>query len=105
MAWDDRYRQLEVGEIIREGDEVEACRDGWRDQPKWEPVKHRVGQPAPDPACPSHSRFRRRIAAAEKEHVVDGTECWCRPYRDPEEPSVIVHNSVDRREDYERSRH
>lgn len=26
-------------------------------------------------------------------------QCWCRPYRDD---TVIVHNSLDRREEYER---
>lgn len=27
--------------------------------------------------------------------------CWCDPRRDREEPSVVVHNSMDRREAYE----
>ena len=33
-----------------------------------------------------------------KEHDVDGA-CWCHPYEDE---GVIVHNSMDRREHYER---
>lgn len=30
--------------------------------------------------------------------------CWCRPTRDEDEPRVIIHNSMDRREEYERGR-
>lgn len=30
--------------------------------------------------------------------------CWCRPVRDEDEPRVIVHNSMDQRETYERGR-
>jgi hypothetical protein len=33
-------------------------------------------------------------------HDVDG-ECWCRPWMDDH---VVVHNSMDRREEYERGR-
>ena len=32
-----------------------------------------------------------------REHV-DLPNCWCRPKRDEEEPNLIVHNSMDRRE-------
>lgn len=32
-----------------------------------------------------------------REHV-DLPNCWCRPVRDEEEPSVVIHNSMDRRE-------
>jgi hypothetical protein len=35
-----------------------------------------------------------------KPHVVNG-ECWCRPFEDD---GVIVHNAMDRREEYERGR-
>ena len=58
-SWDQRYRMLEKGEIIQEGDEVDACRDGWRDEPEWEPALHCIGQEAPDPRFPSHRRYRR----------------------------------------------
>lgn len=27
--------------------------------------------------------------------------CWCRPERDSEEPSVVMHNALDQRERYE----
>lgn len=26
------------------------------------------------------------------------TDCWCNPRRDTDEPSVVIHNSMDRRE-------
>ncbi len=61
MTWDKRYRMLQKGEIIREGDEADLCNDGWRDWPKWEPAKHRIGKPAPDPKYPAHTRFRRLV--------------------------------------------
>ena len=58
MAWDERYRRLNKGEIIQAGDEVDACNDGWRDEPDWQPAKC-IGQPAPDPQYPSHRVYRR----------------------------------------------
>ena len=39
-----------------------------------------------------------------REHRVEES-CWCRPQRDPEDPEVLVHNSLDRREMYESSLH
>lgn len=30
--------------------------------------------------------------------------CWCKPTPDAEEPSVLVHHSMDRREEYEQGR-
>lgn len=65
IDWDPRYRMLEDGEIVQAGDEVDACRDGWRDEPKWEPAINSVGHPAPNPAYPSHRRFRRLIDGAK----------------------------------------
>jgi hypothetical protein len=53
------YRYLTRGEIIQEGDEVDACRDGWRDDPVWVPAVNCVGEPAPDPSYPSHRIYRR----------------------------------------------
>ena len=32
-----------------------------------------------------------------KEHVTDGSECWCRPVID-DLAEVVLHNSLDRRE-------
>ncbi len=61
MAWDDQYRMLAAGEIIMEGDEVDACRDGWRDEPRWQPARECIGQPAPDPVYPSHRVYRRKV--------------------------------------------
>lgn len=61
------YYYLEKGDIIKEGDEVDACRDGWRDDPIWEKVKHRIGCPAPDPQYPAHSVFRRKLESTDNE--------------------------------------
>lgn len=53
MAWDQRYRRLNKGEIIRSGDEVEV------DHPYgWKPAEA-LFQPAPDPAYTSHRIYRR----------------------------------------------
>lgn len=59
MTWDTRYRMLRAGEIIQAGDEVDAASDGWRDAPVWEPA-NAIGENAPDPAYPSHRRYRRK---------------------------------------------
>lgn len=61
--WDmAKYRQLEEGEIIQPGDQVDASNDGWRDEPRWEPTTC-IGQPAPNPLYPSHRRYRRPTPA------------------------------------------
>lgn len=36
-----------------------------------------------------------------KEHDADSETCWCRPFWDGE---VLVHNAMDRREEYEQGR-
>jgi hypothetical protein len=54
------YRRLEKDEIIQHGDQVDRCVDPWRDMPKWEPAGN-IGEPAPDPAFPSHRQYRRPI--------------------------------------------
>jgi hypothetical protein len=57
------YRRLEAGEVVQEGDEYDACRDGWRDPAKWVPVaESQIGVKAPDPQYPSHRQFRRKIS-------------------------------------------
>lgn len=35
-----------------------------------------------------------------REHVVEGTKCWCKPQID-EEYDVLIHNALDGREQYE----
>lgn len=55
-----RYRNLEKGEIVQEGDEVDACGNPWRDNPVWKPVTQ-WNIPAPDPQYVSHRQYRRRI--------------------------------------------
>jgi hypothetical protein len=38
-----------------------------------------------------------------REHVAS-TDCWCKPTEDDEYPTVWVHNSMDRREEFENGR-
>ena len=57
--WNDKYRMLNEGETIQDGDEVDVCADGWRDPPDWQPSKHCIGEPAPNPNYPSHRVYRR----------------------------------------------
>jgi hypothetical protein len=70
------YRRLEAGETIQEGDEIDACHDGWREEPIWKKVTNCIGEPAPDPRYPSHRQYRRIIAptaapVAEDVRVID----------------------------------
>lgn len=58
----NEYRRLEKGEIIQEGDEIDTCRDPWRDAAKWEPVTSCIGEPAPDPQFVSHRQYRRPLS-------------------------------------------
>ena len=60
----DEYRHLKHGEIIQPGDEVDACRDAWRDDPVWKPAGN-IGEPAPAPQYPAHRIYRRKIAEAD----------------------------------------
>ena len=40
-----------------------------------------------------------------REHDVDGMSCWCHPQAEEcDGGTLIVHNSMDRREEYERGR-
>lgn len=38
-----------------------------------------------------------------REHE-DSPTCWCKPEPDPDEPRVLIHHSMDRREEYEAGR-
>ena len=59
----DNYRRLEKGEVVQEGDEFDACADGYKDFPIWEKVANiSIGRKAPDPQYISHSQFRRKIS-------------------------------------------
>ena len=66
--WDNRYRLLEKGELIQEGDEVDDAPDGWRDEPNWHPTNC-AGQRAPDPKYPAHRRYRRLVTSKEPFHA------------------------------------
>lgn len=59
------YRYLEAGEIIQDGDEVDAAKDVWRDPPDWRPTT-RAGKRVPDPRFSPHSKYRRRIEEARE---------------------------------------
>jgi len=60
-----KYRILDVDDIIQSTDEVDACRDGWRDEPKWrlvsESCPHMIGRYPSDPHFPAHTIYRRLI--------------------------------------------
>lgn len=61
MAWDQRYRRLDEGEIIQPGDEVEV------DHPYgWKPATQ-IGKPAPDPAYTSHRVYRRALTGGKED--------------------------------------
>jgi hypothetical protein len=54
------YKYLNSGETILEGDEVDMCNDGWKEEPKWVRATC-IGEKAPDPQYPSHRQYRRLI--------------------------------------------
>ena len=54
-----QYRLLSAGEIIQEGDEVDAS-NGWEDPPWWIPSVN-VGRAVPDPRYISHAIYRRKV--------------------------------------------
>lgn len=56
------YYYLKHGEIIQEGDECEIS-NSIHDPAKWVPAVNTIGQAAPDPAYPSHRKYRRLISA------------------------------------------
>lgn len=61
MSTDEKWRVLNLGEVVREGDQSDAAADGYNDEPDWRPVRDgAIGCIAPDPRYPSHRRFRRR---------------------------------------------
>lgn len=55
-----KYYYLKAGEIVQQGDEAEVSNNPFKDEPKWIPAI-RIGQPAPDPNYPAHTKFRRLI--------------------------------------------
>lgn len=59
------WRILENGEIIQPGDELDLCRDPWRDDPVWVVARpEHIGQQASDPRYPAHVIVRRRTNRA-----------------------------------------
>ena len=58
------YRRLEKGEVIQAGDQIDRCRDAWRDWPVWQDVHpDDIGNVAPDPQFPAHRQYRRPLLA------------------------------------------
>ena len=56
----EKYRRLEMGEIIQEGDEYDNCNNPWHDDAVWVPATC-IGKPAPNPQYVAHRQYRRRI--------------------------------------------
>lgn len=57
-----RYRILQYGELIHEGDERDECVNPMKDYCNWQPVPFdAIGRPVSDPAFPAHTIYRRRI--------------------------------------------
>jgi len=57
------YRILQAGEIIRQGDEVDAS-TGWNDAPIWKPTKC-IGEPVPSQEYLAHRSYRRLMENAK----------------------------------------
>lgn len=66
-----KYRALKKGEIIQEGDEVDAS-IGWNEMPRWVPANN-IGQPAPDPLYLAHRQYRRPLLNAPNQSPSDPT--------------------------------
>ncbi len=58
-----KYRFLEKGEIIQEGDEVDGCNNPMKDIPIWRSTLC-VGEPAPDPTYIAHRLYRRILSSS-----------------------------------------
>lgn len=41
-------------------------------------------------------RAVRPAATCDDGHVLNGLDCWCRPYPDTEDPTVIIHRTAGR---------
>lgn len=62
ITWDQRYRRLDEGEIIRSADEVQ------NDDGSWRGPGQTVGQEAPSPHYSSHRVYRRAKANKGGDH-------------------------------------
>lgn len=67
MAWNERYRPLKEGEVIKAGDEcLTDSRIGW------EGVVHTIGQRTPSDLYSSHRLYRRLLAIGDFPLVCKG---------------------------------
>lgn len=69
------YRQLETGEMTKDGDEWIGY-----DDDEWMPTTSGRNRPAPDTSCPAHCHYRRHIANELIEALDDIYKLW--DYRD-----------------------
>ena len=63
-----KYRRLEMGEIIQEGDEYDDYANPWHDDAKWVPATC-IGELAPNPQYVSHRQYRRKITESGESNV------------------------------------
>ena len=62
IDWDAvRWRRLEEGEEVKEGDYSDACADGWNDEPRWEKLVGVIPGNFAPANYPAHRRYRRII--------------------------------------------
>ena len=56
-----RWRRLEEGEEVKEGDYSDACADGWNDEPRWEQLFGVIPGNFAPANYPAHRKYRRII--------------------------------------------
>ena len=44
------------------------------------------------------------VPVADLREHLSSPQCWCKPVQDDQDPNLWLHNSMDRREEYERGR-
>jgi len=78
-----RFRLLEKGEIIRDGDEADASVNPMKDAARWQ-LATNIGAVVPDPVFPSHTLYRRPLRCHGCGDLLtgheddSGTHCrWC----------------------------
>ena len=56
-----RWRRLEEGEEVKEGDYSDTCADGWNDEPRWEQLFGVIPGNFAPANYPAHRKYRRII--------------------------------------------
>lgn len=76
------YRSLKEGEVVQPGDELDCCRNPWRDYPVWRPAPQEdIGTRAPDPRYVSHRQYRRKIDEEPSQKVQLCRDCLDRIHK------------------------